>query len=126
MQDSKTTLADVIGDSYTPEQYLSDGEIDLIKRTFKGNDALIKVLRKIFMTTAMDPELPIENMGQDCWMVDRDFAQMSEKEIKSIVLARQDTIKFVLGGLVKLKILAYTEDVPTEERKKRREKDSSK
>ena len=78
------------------------------------------------MTTALDPELPIEQMGQDCWMVDKDFSGMQECEIKSIVLARQDTIKFVLGGLVKLKILANTEEEKPEDRAERRRKDSTK
>lgn len=122
--ENKATLKDLI--NYDTEMYLSKEEEDLIRRTFKGNNALIKVLRKLFMPTAFDPELPIEEMGKDVWMVDKDFSLMQNEEIKSIVLARQDTIKFILGGLIKLKMIANQKEESEAEELERRKKDSLK
>ena len=99
-----TTLNDII--NYQPEQYITDDEISLIRSTFKDNDKLIKVLRKVLLPTAFDPELPIEQMKDDAWMAGVDFAQMPVEQVKSLVTARQDVIKFILGGLIKIKLMA--------------------
>jgi hypothetical protein len=120
----KATLSDIV--NYQPEEYLSEGEIDLIRRTFKGNKELLKVLRKVFMPTAMDPELPIEQMGQDAWMVDKDWSALPLDEAKALMVARCDTIKFVLGGLVKLNVLANTKVETEADKKARLNKDSNK
>ena len=117
-------LKDVL--PYEPEGYLTKDEVALIQNTFKGNERLIKVLRKIFLPTAFDPELPIEEMMGDAWMVDKDFAQMQNEQIKTIVLARQDAVKFVLGGLIKLKVLANTTEMSEVEAAYKRSKDSTK
>ena len=123
--ENKATLKDLIGDKYTPEVYFSDAEIDLVQRTFRGNNELFKVLRKVFMPTALDPELPIEEMSKDAWLIDKDFSLMQGEEVKATVRARQETIKFVLGGLVKLKIMAHTEKEETPEKKEARQKKDS-
>ena len=120
----KATLKDII--NYEPEDYLSKDEIDLIQRTFKGNPLLIKVLRKIFMPTAFDPELPIEQMGQDSWMVDKDWSAMPMEEAKALIVARNDTIKFILGGLVKLNVIAHSTEETPAEALERAAKDSAK
>jgi len=98
------TLSDII--NYQPEQYLSEAELSLVRSTFKDNDRLIKVLRKVLLPTAFDTDLPIEQMRDDAWMASVDFEQMGVNEVKAIVVARQNLIKFVLGGLIKLKLMA--------------------
>lgn len=120
----KSRLQDLL--PYKPDTYLSDDEYSLVRSTFKGNDKLIKVLRKLLLPTAFDPELPIEEMSGDAWMVDRDFASISVEEVKTIVASRQEAIKFVLGGLIKLKVIANTESETPMEAAFRRQKDSAK
>ena len=99
-----TTLADII--NYEPDKYITDDEMSLVRSTFKGNDRLIKVIRKIMLPTTLDPELPIEQMRDDAWMASLDFSQMPVDQVKALVVARQDAIKFILGGLIKLKLMA--------------------
>ena len=111
---------------YQPDQYLKPDEVAELQSVFKGNERLIKILRKLFLPTAYDPELPIEEMMGDAWMVDKDFSMMQNEEIKTIVLARQDAIKFILGGLIKLKVIANTSDISPMEKAYRDAKDSTK
>ena len=42
------------------------------------------------------------------------------------MVARNDTIKFILGGLVKLNVIAHAKEEPPEEAKERKAKDSNK
>jgi hypothetical protein len=124
MENQPASLKDVL--PYEPEQYLSADEVTLLRNTFGGNEKLIKVLRKVFLPTAFDPELPMEEMGGDVWMANFDFTQMQSSEIKPLVLGRQDAIKFVLGGLIKLKVLANQSEETAMEAAFRRSKDSTK
>lgn len=103
MADKRTTLSDVI--NYAPETYLKQEELELIQSTFKGNDKLIKVLRKIMLPSVGDADMPIEEVGKDMWL-GMDFTSFEADEVKPIVLARQDAIKFIIGGLIQLKIIA--------------------
>lgn len=111
---------------YVPDMYLKPDEVKELQTVFKGNERLIKILRKLFLPSALDPELPIEEMMGDAWMVDKDFSQMQVAEIKTIVLARQDAIKFILGGLIKLKVIANSSDMSETEKAYARSKDSTK
>lgn len=124
MDNKPANLKDLL--PYEPETYLSKDEVTMLKNTFAGNDKLIKILRKVFLPSAFDPELPIEEMGGDVWMANFDFTQMQSAEIKPLVLGRQDAIKFVLGGLIKLKVLANTVAETEMEAAYRRSKDSTK
>lgn len=121
---SKVTLDELLGDKYRAESYYSEAEMSMIKHTFKDNPALIAVLRKIFLPTVADPQLPIEQMGQDAWMTGTDFSLMPVDEVKGLVLGRQSAIKFIMGGLVQLKMLANGDDGLN--RAERRKLDSAK
>lgn len=123
-EQQKATLQDVL--NYDADSYLSEDEIDLIRRTFKGNDKLIKVIRKILMPVLEDPDLPIEEMQGDLFLTSIDWATIPSAEVKSIVTARELTAKFILGGLIKLKVIANVKEETPEQIKKRREKDSGK
>ena len=107
-QKQPTSFKEMIG--YEPEAYFTDKEIALAKSTFKNNEALIKLLRKVLLPTAFDPELPIEQLKDDAWMGSLDFESMAVNEVKGIVAGRQNAIKFILGGLVKLKVMANSDD----------------
>ena len=124
MDNKPASLKDVL--PYETEAYLSKDEVTLVQNTFRGNEKLIKVLRKILLPTALDPELPIEEIGGDVWMANFDFTQMQSAEIKPLVLGRQDAIKFVIGGLIKLKVIANQPQETEMEAAYRRSKDSTK
>lgn len=120
----RVRLADVIG--YDPQKYLQDDEVALIQQYFKGDSHLIKILRKIFIPTLNDEQLPIEQMGQDAWMT-RNWDQIPADEAKILMVARQDALKFIIGGLINLKVIANGGSVDTPmEAALKRSKDSTK
>jgi hypothetical protein len=96
-------------------------EIELIKSTFRGNEKLLKLLRKIFL-----PEISVDApLGDqiDLWMTipvegtDRD---------KINIIARKQLIQHLEQSLVQLKVLAETEAKTLEEIREKVKKDSNK
>ena len=119
----RATLKDVL--NYTPQSEFSDTEMHLIQTTFRENPALIAVLRKTLIPTISDPSLPIEQVNADPFL-NRDWSAMPMDEAKCLIVARQDAVKFVIGGLVRLQLLA-NQPVETEmEAAARRQMNSSK
>ncbi len=116
-------LSDMLG--YTAETYFSPEELALIQNTFKDK-RVISVLRKALLPSVGDPSLPIEEMGNDVWLTGRDYAGIPDAEIKSVVLARQEAIKFVMGALIKLKVMANSKVEDPMAEALRRSQDSSK
>ena len=120
----KATLKDLI--TYKPEQYMTDEELSLIKSVFKDNVKLLRALRKVFLPTVSDPNLPIEEFGKDLWFAGVDFSQLSKEEVQQRVIAKSEAIKFVMGGFIYLKQMAnITEESPMEAAL-RRSQDSNK
>lgn len=113
--------------NYEPPMLFTKEEIKLIKSAFGGQDnQLLKLVRKIFLPSLLDPETPVEFGANDMWM-DLDFRSIPVEEVKPIVLARQDTIKWITGSLVRTKQLANQPDEETpQERDSRQKKDSVK
>lgn len=124
MSSEKATLRDVL--NYDPEQYLSEDEVALIRSTFKDNKRLITILRKVLLPTISDPSLPIEEMGHDAYMAGIEWSQIPSQEIKPIILARAEAIKFVMGALIKLKVIANATDESPFSKEVRRKQDSAK
>lgn len=120
----KAQLKDIL--NYNPDAYLSQEDLSLIKNTFGGNPRLIKVLRKILMPVVEDPDMPIEEFSADLFLTGRDWGSIPNEEVKSLVVAREETMKFVMGGLIKLKVIANQQEDSPEEIKERRKKDSTK
>lgn len=108
----KPTLKDVL--NYSPDEYLTKGDIDWIKRTFSTPDG-IRILRKVFIPTLSDPSLPIEDFAKEPYMIDTDWRQIPDHEVKNLVVGRQDAIKYIFGGLIKLKVLASQKALSEEE-----------
>jgi hypothetical protein len=108
--EQKVSLKDVL--NYEPEMYYTPAELAFIRQTFKGNKALFKVLRKALIPTISDPEMPLEKMGDDFFLSARNWDQIPEGERGTLVVARQEALKFIVGGLVALQILAN--DAPKE------------
>jgi hypothetical protein len=123
MEHKPSRLADVI--NYKPDSYLTEEDIALIRDTFRNNERLIRVLRKIFLPSVGDNALPLEELGKDMWL-NMDFAQMANDEIKPIVLARQDAIKFIMGALIQLKVIANTDLESPLNAELKKQKDSTK
>lgn len=124
MSNEKTTLSDII--NYDPDTYLSLDELALIRSTFKDNPRLIKVLRKLMVPSVGNPELPVEEMGNDAWIAMRDWSQIPADEAKILMVARQEALKFIFGGMIKLKMIANSSDESPMSAQLRRKQDSTK
>lgn len=101
----------------------SDEELSLIKKTFAGNEVLLKLLRKVFLPE-YDPQAPI---GQviDLWMT-LDLANLSEQEREVRIFARNGLITHLEHQLMELSILADRKDETPAEQEARQKKDSVK
>lgn len=122
-EETRVSLKDLL--NYEPDRYLNDAEVSWIRDTFKENRFALNVLRKCFMPTVLD--LPIERMVEDVWFKGgADYAMLPTNEAKTIITARQDAIKFVMGGLVALKNIAEETEESEQNRAQRRSKDSAK
>lgn len=111
---------------YDTDTYLKPEELALIKSTFRGNKTIFKVLKKLLLPSIFDQDMPVEELGNDVWLVGRDYSAIPNDEVKSIVLARQEAIKFICGGLVKLRVIAESKTETPEEVALRRKSDSTK
>lgn len=120
----RASLRDVL--NYEPEKYLSDEEVALIKSTFRNNPALLAVIRKIMLPTIADPSLPIEEMANDVLLTGVDWMSMPSEHVKPIIQGRMEAIKFVAGGLIKLKVISSAKEENPFEEALRRKKDSAK
>lgn len=118
------SLRDLI--KYEPEKYMTDDEVSLIRSTFRDNPRLIAVLRKVFLPTVQDPALPVEEIANDIWFAGKQWDAVPNEQIKSLVVARQEAIKFIMGGFISLKQLANTSEESEMEAALRRSKDSTK
>lgn len=105
------------------EMRIKPEEVDMIKSAFKGNETLLKVLRKVFLPE-LSPDTPL---GQqiDLWMtvplqnLDPDQAMIN-------IIARNQLIQHVEAQLLQLKILAETDAKTLEEAREALKKDSNK
>ncbi len=116
-------MSDVI--NYAPEQYLTDAEITVIQATFKNNPFLINVLRKILVPSIYDAQTPIEHFGKDALNAGREWASIPAEEAKILVVARQDALAFIIGGLMHLKTIANQKVETADEASERQLKDSA-
>jgi hypothetical protein len=89
----------------------TDEELTLIRNTFKGNDTLLKLMRKVFLPE-IDPDAPI---GQiiDLWMT-VSITEKTPEEAYAHLIARNTVISHVDQMLMQLKILAETNLTPEE------------
>jgi hypothetical protein len=101
----------------------TDSELDLIRRTFKGNETLLKLLRKVFLPE-IDPDAPL---GQtiDLWMT-IPVNQLPPDQAVINLLARNQLIMHIEQQLLQLQKLAEIEEETEEEKKERIKKDSVK
>lgn len=119
----KAQLSDIL--PYQPDDYFSESELKWIKSTFSDKSS-VRIIRKVFLPTFHDAAMPIEEMKNDPWMADIDFTTMPSEHVKAIVAARQQALKFIMNGLVKLKVIASLKEEDEVAAAARRAKDSSK
>jgi len=86
-------------------------ERELIKRTFSGNETLLKLLRKIFLPE-LDPTAPIGQMI-DLWMTVH-TQELSAEEALINLKARNTLITHVDQQLLTLKLIAEMPDEKTQ------------
>jgi hypothetical protein len=120
----RASLRDVL--NYEPEQYLSADELALIKSTFKDNQKLLNVLRKVMLPTISDPSLPVEEVANDSLLAGVDWQSMPSEHVKAILQGRQEAIKFIAGGLIRLRMLSSESEESPYQKALRMKKDSAK
>lgn len=98
-------------------------EIELIKSVFKGNQKLLKLLRKIFLPE-IDPEVPLGQQIDLYMTIPTQGLTMEEKLIN--LEARNNLIRHIESQLLQLMILAETDAKTLEEAREAMKKDSSK
>jgi len=111
---------------YEPELYVSKEEQQLLKSVFEGKPELLKVLRKLFIPTFSDPDFPIEALGNDLFIQGRDWSQIPSQDRGELIVARQEAVKYVVNGLVNLKMIINQKEESEDEKQERQKKDSSK
>lgn len=98
-------------------------EIDLLKRTFKDNDDLLKVLRKVFLPE-YDPKAPVTQVI-DLWMT-VPVKELTPEAAYVKMLARNDLISHVEFQLQQIKHFADLKEETQEEIEARAAKNSTK
>ena len=122
MAEDKSSLRDVI--NYKPEEYLTERDIALIQKSI--TPAVLTVLRKVLIPTISDPDLPIEDYGKDFFLEGIQWGTLSKEEIVPRAIARELSLKFIVGGLIKLKIISSMKKETPQEAEARKGKDSTK
>lgn len=99
------------GMSNGSQMRITQEEIELIQRTFKGNDRLLKLMRKMFLPE-IDPNAPV---GQvlDLWMTIK-IDEMTPEEALINLKARNTLISHVDQVLMQL-VLISMQDSKTQE-----------
>lgn len=100
----------------------SDEELALIKSTFKGNEKLLKLLRKVFLP-AYDPEAPLGQV-MDLWL-SLPIREMDPQSAMVNMLARNELIMHVEKQLMVLDTLAEREELTPEQIAENLKKNSS-
>ena len=95
----------------------------LLESVFKGNEELLRVLRKIFLPE-LDPYVPI-GQNLDLWMT-LPLEEMTPEAALINIKARNSVIAHLESCLRTIKILAESPDETPEEALQRLKKDSSK
>jgi len=110
-------------DKQKREMRITEDDLKIIKATFKGNERLLKLLRKVFF-----PEITLEApLGQqiDLWMT-IPLQNLTPEQAMINILARNQLISHIEQQLLQLRILAESDAKTIEEIRESQKKDSSK
>lgn len=106
-QKKSANLQDLL--NYKVDTHIVQEDLEVLRGAFASYPELAKIIRKVMLPSVGDTSLPPEEMASDIWLNGMDWSQVSVEEAKALIVARQLTIKFIMGGLIKLKILAVPE-----------------
>lgn len=101
----------------------SDHELKLVQATFKDNDELLKLMRKVFLPE-LDPKAPL-SQNIDLWMT-ANLDNMDPEQIAIEVKARNKLIIHIEQRLLELQGLSNMKVETAEEAEKRAKLDSTK
>ena len=101
----------------------TDAELSIIKNTFKGNEDLLKVMRKIFLPE-LDPNAPLGQLI-DLWG-SLSLKEMSPEHAHINILARNSLIAHLDQQLLQIQALANMEESSPEEIAEKNKKNSAK
>ncbi len=82
-------------------------ELSILKNTFRGNEELVRLMRKIFLPE-LDPYVPL-NQNIDLWMTVK-IEDMTPEEAIINLKARNTLISHIEQRLQQIKLLAELED----------------
>jgi hypothetical protein len=102
---------------------LTDDELELIRATFKGNDRLLKLLRKMFLPE-YDPTAPF-GQSIDLWLAATDLKALGHDEAYQLIMARNMVISHVEAQIISLQHLAESFVESPEEMQAKKKKDSA-
>lgn len=102
---------------------INEDEMRLIRATFKDNEPLLRLMRKMFLPE-IDPSAPIGQMI-DLWMT-VDIKEMSPEEAIINIKARNTLITHLDQQLMSLKLIANTEPMSQDEAVAKVKADSTK
>jgi len=115
----------VQGLNYTAPTRITEEEKEIVRAAFK-DDRLFPILKKIFVPSFADETNPFEFAGADAFLMGRDWSAMPNEQIKALVVARQDTINWLSGGLALIKNWVYEVPETAQQRAERERKNSTK
>lgn len=105
-------------------EIVSKEEKQLLAQHFRGNDGLLKLLRKIFVTP-FNFDAPI-GQATDSLISGVNFADLPAEEAKIRILARQESLGVLDRGLIQIQFLANDKEKTPDELEKERNKNSAK
>ena len=128
MPKERVSLKDVLNSvpGYEQQSYLTKEEKSAIKFAFKGNPTLFKAIKKLLLPTISDPDMPIEDFGDDIFNRSRTWSQIPAEEAKILAVARQDSIEFLRNALAQISLMVITPDETPDELADRARKNSMK
>jgi hypothetical protein len=105
------------------QMIFTDMELAVIKATFKDNEPLLKLLRKVFLPE-YDPNAPL-GQAFDLWLT-LNVAQMDPLQAQVHILARNSLITHIDQQLIQLDYLARMETPTPEAQASKAKADSAK
>lgn len=101
----------------------SEEELSVLQGAFKGNEKLVKLLRKVFLPE-YDAHAPF-GQGIDLWMT-IDLRTLNPEQAYLRLLARNELIMHVETQLMQINVLANLEKGSKEDEEKRKKANSTK
>ena len=98
-------------------------ELEVLRNTFRGNEELLRVLRKLFLPE-VDPYAPL-GQNFDLWMTVK-IEDLTPEQALINIKARNTLINHLDMVLMQIKTLAESKDESVEEVKARLKQDSTK